>query len=135
MRLLQQLVIQRKAITRPASQTEIRTAEMTLGLRFDRSYREYLELFGIISYNSEEFYGLGIMADSHLNIIQATPELRATNMWPMQLIPLCANGDGSYFAWDNQKRAVVFWNHANGKIAIYEEILEMFFIERMFKHQ
>lgn len=133
MQLLEQLVKQRKATIRPARPQEIRNAEISLGLKFHPIYREYLERFGIITYGSEELYGLGVQPDSHLNIVKTTYELRETGMWPHFLVPLCATGDGSYFAYDNKNHVVCFWNHANGKVVMYEENLEMFIIERMFK--
>lgn len=135
MKLLRQLVAQRKATIRPANQREIRNAEMVLGIRFDSTYREYLETFGIISYKAEEFYGLGVQADSYMNITNSAAELRETGMWPFHLLPICATGDGSYFAYDNKNHCVSFWNHANGKVVMYEENLELFIIERMFKQQ
>lgn len=56
------------------SSEEIANAEQKLNLKFSDEYKEYLSNYGIISFGSHEFSGLGV--NGYLNVVTATEKER-----------------------------------------------------------
>ena len=52
-------------------------AESVLGIRFHEEYRNYLLEYGVASFGSHEFLGLG--GDDYLNVVQETLQERENN--------------------------------------------------------
>ena len=96
-----------QADTLPASQAQIEQAERELGITFSQEYRGYLLSAGVLSYESQETYGLGVAEDSHLNIITALKDFRSIKGFPVSYIPLVDIGDGHYYIYDNATQKVL----------------------------
>lgn len=59
------------------SQKDIRESERALGLRFPKEYKEYLLLYGSITFRGTELCGLNI--PGHLNVVNATNQEKSVN--------------------------------------------------------
>lgn len=55
----------------------IMSAESKLGICFDDEYRNYLMEYGVVSFGSHEFMGLG--GDSYLDVVEETIRERTNN--------------------------------------------------------
>jgi cell wall assembly regulator SMI1 len=94
-------------------------AEKKLGVKFPKSFREYLNRFGFISHNADEFYGLDSDIPNHLDLVRNTEGERTQfqpNL-PLHLIPFLPNGGGDHYCIDlrsGDDPKVVFWNHELG---------------------
>ena len=59
------------------SATDIKSAEDKLGVRFSSDFKDYLKTYGVVSFSSHEFMGLG--GDNHLNVVKETLRERKNN--------------------------------------------------------
>lgn len=101
--------------TKGASDELIAEAERQLNLSFADDYKEYLSLFGAISFGSTELTGLNI--DSYANVVSVTvKEVQRNKSFPKGFIVLENTGmegllmlqknDGEVYEWiDGEKRA------------------------------
>ncbi|MCW9699522.1 MULTISPECIES: SMI1/KNR4 family protein [unclassified Avibacterium] len=105
------------AIIRPANENEILSAERQLGIKFSSEYRDFLSSFGILSYNSDEIYGLGVSTDYYLNILNLLKEFKEYNVnIPNNHIPLLDIGDGQYYIYDNNDGKIYVWSASSNSI-------------------
>lgn len=105
-----------KVRSNPASAKEVVECEKALGIKFPSEYVNYLVNYGVISANSEEFYGLGISQDSYLNLLIAVPELRSNFNISKTLIPVLGIGNGDYYLYDTSNQTVLILDHSTGKL-------------------
>lgn len=132
MKKLEQQVAEHGADIRPAKENEISAAEQALRMHFSQEYKTYLSEFGLISSGATEVYGLGVPANSHLNILSAVEPLRDGKDYPQQAVPLCDIGDGYYYLYDNQQRKILTWSMINGVVETSGETLEAFLLRIVF---
>jgi len=105
--------------TTGASDELIEEAQRQLHRKFADSYKEYLSLFGAISFGSTELTGLNV--DSHANVVSVTlKEAQINRSFPKDAIVLENPGiegvlilqesDGQVYEWKNGKRGATFSN-------------------------
>ena len=98
---------------------EVIEAENTLGIRFHEEYRNYLLEYGVASFGSHEFLGLG--GDSYLDVVQETLQERVNNqMFPrncyvienlgIEGILILQEEGGEVFAWSNGELKKIYDN-------------------------
>jgi len=103
--------------TKGASDELIAEAERQLNLHFADDYKEYLSLFGAISFGSTELTGLNI--DSYANVVSVTlKEAQRNKSFPKGSIVLENTGiegllilqqsDGEVYEWQNGKKGASF---------------------------
>lgn len=117
----------------PASEEQIAHAESALGLKFTDEYRSYLRQFGVISFGSNETYGLGVKEASFLNIVSALTDFRVIGGFPSSLIPISDIGDGHYYMYDNSTQNVVAVSMPGIGIKQVSSNLEDFLIKLIFE--
>lgn len=116
-----------------ASEDLIRDCEKTLNIRFPDSYRCFLNDFGWGYFGSLELIaGLGTdippeweRGANVLNVV--TDERRGRMRFPMDVIPICQNGAGDWYALDCRSRLddecpVVFISHEQAASAGFQPI-------------
>ncbi|WP_294739096.1 SMI1/KNR4 family protein [uncultured Pseudomonas sp.] len=131
---LKALVERHQADTLPATTSSIEALEGTLGFALSREYKDYLSTFGVIVYDAYETYGLGVKADSYLNVQVAHADLSRDPAYPKNCVPVLELGDGQYYLYDNASGKVVLWATPNGGIVrVLEEGLEGFLIKYIFE--
>lgn len=100
-----------------ASEELISEAEKQLNLSFSEDYREYLKMFGAISFGSTELTGLNI--DSYANVVSVTlKESQRNKYFPKGAIVLENTGiegllilqlpNGEVYEWQNGKKGAGF---------------------------
>lgn len=103
--------------TKGASEELIAEAERQLNLSFPEDYREYLLMFGSISFGSTELTGLNI--DGYANVVSVTlKEAQRNKSFPKGSIVLENTGiegllmlqhpDGEVYEWQNGKKGASF---------------------------
>ncbi len=103
--------------TKGASSELIAEAERQLNLKFSDDYKEYLSLFGAISFGSTELTGLNI--DSYANVVSVTiKEAQMNKLFPKKSIVLENIGierilvlqqeDGIVYEWQNGVKGELF---------------------------
>lgn len=134
MKKLQEYIEQHDADIIPATPEQIEEASKLLNISFSKEYTEYLLLFGVISYEAWETYGLGIEKNSYLNLLTAVDTFREDANFPNAAVPLMDIGDGHYYIYDNKKQTVLVWATPGGAIQqTLDEPLEEFLIDTLFK--
>lgn len=119
-------------LTRPATLTELTEAEKTLNMTFSAEYKQWLLNFGVFSYLSYEFFGLGVKETSWLNILRSTPELRQENSnFPASAVPLMDAGDGQFYLYDNDIGAILVWSSLAGVLEEISDSLEGFILKQL----
>ena len=79
---------------------EIKDAEKNLNCVFDGDYTSYLKEFGLISYESIEFAGLGVPFDSYINVCQATHDAKeAIADFPENTVVLESVGEKNWIVY------------------------------------
>ena len=109
-----------------ASEAVIKDAEQKLGLSFPPEYRTYLATYGVLSFASHEFTGLG--TDGYLNVVTATEKERSLGgQFPKDCILLENNGiDGLLTIQDSKGCVYSFKNGTKKKIASsFSEYIKM----------
>ncbi len=105
--------------TRGASDELIAEAERQLNLRFAEDYKEYLSLFGAISFGSTELTGLNI--DSYANVVSVTlKEAQRNKSFPkgsivventgMEGLLVLQKEDGEVYEWLDGEKGATFSN-------------------------
>jgi hypothetical protein len=105
--------------TKGASNELIEEAERQLNLRFSEDYREYLSLFGAISFGSTELTGLNI--NSHANVVSVTlKESQINKSFPkgsivventgMEGLLVLQKEDGEVYEWLHGEKGATFPN-------------------------
>lgn len=131
---LKEIAIKNGALIRPAPEADINALEIEIGFKLPNDYKDYLSKLGLISFESEETYGLGISKKSHLNVINIYRDLSSDKNYPQYSIPILDAGDGNYYLYDTQKNAVVLWATPNGGIVkILSDSLEKFLTKYIFQ--
>ncbi len=104
------------------SEADIKSAEQKLGLSFSSEYRNYLASYGLFSFGSHEFTGLGV--DGYLNVVSATEQERNLGgQFPKDCILLENNGiEGLLTLLDS--KGTVYSFHAGEKKQIAASFLE-----------
>lgn len=103
--------------TKGASEELIAEAERQLNLSFPEDYKQYLLMFGSISFGSTELTGLNI--DNYANVVSVTlKEAQRSNSFPKEAIVLEDTGiegllilqqsDGEVYEWQNGKKGASF---------------------------
>ena len=103
--------------TKGAPEELIAEAERQLNLSFPEDYREYLLMFGAISFGSTELTGLNI--DGYANVVSVTlKEAQRNKSFPKGSIVLENTGiegllilqqpDGQVYEWQNGKKGASF---------------------------
>ena len=103
--------------TTGASEELIAEAERQLNLSFAEDYKEYLSLYGAISFGSTELTGLNI--DGYANVVSVTlKEAQRNKNFPKGSIVLESTGiegililqqqDGEVYEWQNGKKGASF---------------------------
>lgn len=133
MKKLKQLVENHKAKTRPADAESIKVLEKKLGFSLSTEYKNFLSLFGVIVFESNETYGLGVPDDYYLNVMSGFSDLSRDPSYPQKAIPLLEVGDGQYYLYDNKNKQVLLWATPHGGVVkILKESLEPFLIKQFF---
>lgn len=97
-----------------ASEADIKIAEQKLGLSFSPEYRTYLATYGLLSFASHEFTGLG--ADGYLNVVSATEKERSLGgQFPKDCILLENNGIDGLLTLQDSKGYVYSFNDGKKK--------------------
>jgi antitoxin YobK len=78
-------------------------AENKLGLKFPKSYREFLKRYGLGDIFGEEIYGLGTDYPGAPNMIWITKDFRTTENLPNNLVCFYFADDGEYLCLDCSK--------------------------------
>lgn len=108
------------AYGRGATSSEIETAERELGLKFPKSYREFLSKLGWLYCPFVTVCGLGADADWRTNLMAIVQswwrEVDADIRLPRNLIPVVDDGSGNVYCLDisqmhESECPVVFWDH------------------------
>ena len=100
-----------------ASEELILEAERQLNLKFAEDYKEYLSIYGTISFGSTELTGLNI--DSYANVVSVTlKEEQRDKYFPRDSIVLENIGiegllilqqkDGEVYEWQNGEKGAIF---------------------------
>ncbi|MDO5651808.1 MAG: SMI1/KNR4 family protein [Moraxella sp.] len=134
MQLLSERLKSVNALTKPATKEQIEYAQKALNITFSKEYQNFLEEFGVISYESNEIFGLGIDNHSYLNLLQITPDLKNYANYPSQAVPLYDIGDGHYYLYDNLNQKILKFALPNA--GVYEYIdtqLEQFLLDLLFR--
>ena len=121
-----------QADTLPATMSQIEQAEAQLDMVFSSEYKVYLQSFGVISYESQETFGLGVKDGSYLNIVTALKDFRDIPGFPKALIPLAEIGDGHYYMYDNNRGKVVSIALPDLGIKDINDDLQGFLLDLMF---
>ena len=116
----------------PATMSQIEQAEAQLDMVFSSEYKVYLQSFGVISYESQETFGLGVKDGSYLNIVTALKDFRDISGFPKALIPLAEIGDGHYYMYDNNRGKVVSIALPDLGIKDINDDLQGFLLDLMF---
>lgn len=104
-----------------ANEEAIRAASNSINLPFPPGYVEFLRRYGSGFISYQELIGLG--GPAHLDVAQQTAHLRThsrVSPFPLQLIPLLADGYGNYECLDASSKdsaaefPVVQWLHDGG---------------------
>ena len=110
-----------KSTGKGASPREIMEAEASLAVMFPASYKQFLERYGWVRIEYDEFYGVGESAPVHLNLLTNTIAERTVMGPPMpnSLVPFLGDGFGNHYCLDTEKMIagecpVVFWDHDLG---------------------
>lgn len=136
MNKLAQLVTQHQAKTRPVNAENIQTLEQKLGFQLSVDYKNFLSSFGIIVFDSNETYGLGVPEDYYLNVFNIYSDLHQDKSFPAFAVPLLEIGDGQYYLYDNESHKILVWATPNGGIVrVIDEALETFLIKQLFKDE
>ena len=101
MEKLKSLIETFEATTRPADSDSIQNLEHKLGFPLSEEYKKYLSDFGLISFESEETYGLGVPDNYYLNVHSIYADLSRDTSYPSETVPLLEIGDGQYYLYDN----------------------------------
>jgi cell wall assembly regulator SMI1 len=112
---------------------EINQAEMSIGVPFSKSYRQFLQEFGWARFAHQELYGLGSDVPSYLELVRNTNAER-NQMRPSllrYLVPLMNDGSGNHYCLDtrmmrNSECPVVLWNHELGEDQHLEFVSDTF---------
>lgn len=133
MERLKQQVIDKKAMIKPASSTDVDGLQEALGFTLSAEYKEYLQQFGVIVFDAYETYGLGVSDDYFLHVLNAYKDLSRDANYLDQAVPLLEVGDGHYYLYNNATESVFLWATPNGGfIRTVSEDLETFLLERIF---
>ena len=133
MKKLKSLIKTFEATTRPADSDSIQTLEHKLGFPLSEEYKGNLSDFGLISFESEETYGLGVPDNYYLNVHSIYTDLSRDTSYPPETVPLLEIGDGQYYLYDNKAQRVLLWSTPNGGVVrTLDEHLEPFLIEKIF---
>ena len=97
------------SIVESVSEKLILKSEKTLGIIFSPELREYLKLFGTLSFRSVEFFGLGFNEKSFFNIVSRTIELKEKYSIPENHVPIEYLGEGYYALYDCRSGNVYEW--------------------------
>ena len=118
------------ATTRPAEEKSIHTLEENLGFHLSTDYKDFLRIFGVISLDSYEIYGLGVPSESHLNVLNSYKDLSRDKKYPPNATPIFEIGDGHYYLYDNKSGNILLWATPNGGIIkVIDSNLEDFLIQ------
>ena len=108
-----------------AAEADVKAAEQKLGFSFSPEYRDYLLNYGLLSFGSHEFTGLG--ADGYLNVVSATEKERNLGgQFPKDCILLENNGIDGLLTLQDAK-GTVYSFHAGEKkqiAASFEDYLK-----------
>lgn len=133
MEKLKALVDEHQVRTRPVNQESITKLQEKVGFTLSVKYRDYLESFGVIVYESHETYGLGVPEDYYLNVFNSWKELSKDPTYPPESLPLLDIGDGQYYLYDNQTGSIVQWATPNGGVVKFiDQDIESFLVEKLF---
>ena len=112
--------------SKPVTKAEIRKAEKELGLSFSTEYKEYVERYGMISFGSHEFTGLG--KKNHLNVVSATiNERNVGDGFPEDCILLENNGiDGLLTLLDSSGTVYHYYSFKRKKVKIASSLSSFF---------
>lgn len=111
-----------------ASEERIVEAESKLNRRFANDYREYLSVFGAISFGSTELTGLNV--GSHVNVVDITlKEIQRNKQFPKDAVVIENTGVEGLLVLQDEHGQVYEWQHGKqGKsfqsfIAFLESVL------------
>lgn len=105
-----------------ASEEEISKAEQALGVVFAHDYKEYLGLFGAISFGSVEFTGLNV--DKYINVVDVTLKERSFNKnFPSDCIVIENIGNGGFLILQKSSSEIFEWSGQEPK-KIFENLME-----------
>ncbi|WNG52948.1 SMI1/KNR4 family protein [Archangium minus] len=109
-----------RSLGQGASEAEINTASVRLGVNLAGGYRLFLQRFGWGGVGSIELFGLGADVPPYLNLTAMTLSEREemSPALPGHLIPFMNDGGGNLYCLDSRVEGeppVVFWDHTAGK--------------------
>lgn len=134
MRNLEELVNNHKARTSPVDYDAINALVTKIGFTLSDEYKDFLNTFGVIVYNSNEVYGLGVPGDYYLNVFNKYLDLSRDASYPQDSVPLIDVGDGQYYLYNNNTQKVQLWATPHGgTVRILDDSLESFLIRLLFK--
>lgn len=106
-----------------ASKEDIKNAEEELGLKFAEDYKEYIEEFGVISFEGHEF--TGICNSKRLNVVNVTVSNKKintnipSNMYVLEEL----NYDG-FIIWQDTNGLIYETQYDSEPQRIYESLTE-----------
>lgn len=93
-----------------ASEERIVEAESKLNRRFANDYREYLSVFGAISFGSTELTGLNV--GSHVNVVDITlKEIQRNKQFPKDAVVIENTGVEGLLVLQSESGQVYEWQH------------------------
>ncbi|ENU80994.1 hypothetical protein F975_00852 [Acinetobacter sp. ANC 3789] len=125
MNTLKEFIVSNSVDTINVSDEQIQATEKNLPFKFDSEYLNYLRTCGQLEYDYLEFYGLGVPANSHVNVGRAYQELSAISTYPDNSIPVLDLGDGHYALYNVQTKEVTEWSF-DGIVKILNTSLEKY---------
>jgi antitoxin YobK len=122
------IALQDKAFGKGATTEEIAAAQAALGVRFSRTYEQFLREYGWARIGHQWLSpysclaigvcGLGSDVPSHLELVRMTVVERTEQelALPFYLVPIMADGGGNHYCLDtarmeNGECPIVFWSH------------------------
>lgn len=111
------------------TEESIKQLEKKLNIKSSDELKDYLMTYGVLSFNSVEFLGLGVPDTSYLNIITTTLELIRKGNLPLGYVVIEDLSDGSYAVYDNKK--VYLWEYSSSDVGeILANSLDDYLFER-----
>ena len=115
-------------IGKPPSDEIILKAEKKLGFKFDNDYYTFVKNFGFIAYGPIEIMGLGAKANSHLDAVNSTLELKNTiNNFPENSIVLEYIGEGNYAIYTMNSGV---YQYSRNNLVLLDSTLENYLLMR-----
>jgi len=115
------------------SDKSIAESESKLGVNFSVELKDYLALYGSLSYRSVEFFGIGKGTGSFFNIVSRSLILKKESTFPENHVPIAYIDDGYYAIYNCNNKKVYEWHLESNskKMIVLGSSLEKYMISRL----